>query len=52
MDTHSFLTYILLGETTRMNLFQSLTNAMDIALEKDPTAGKKTMVGKLQLREQ
>ena len=23
-----------------MNLFQSLTSAMDIALEKDPTAGK------------
>merc|ERR1712168_563192 len=26
------------GETTKMNLFQSLTNAMDIALSKDPTA--------------
>ncbi len=28
------------GDTTRMNLFQSLTSAMDIALEKDPTAGE------------
>lgn len=27
-----------LGETKKMNLFQSLTNAMDIALEKDSTA--------------
>jgi 2-oxoisovalerate dehydrogenase E1 component beta subunit len=26
------------GSTERMNLFQSLTSAMDIALEKDPTA--------------
>ncbi|CAH1798190.1 unnamed protein product, partial [Owenia fusiformis] len=26
------------GETARMNLFQSLTSAMDIALEKDPSA--------------
>jgi len=25
------------GETARMNLFQSMTSAMDIALEKDPT---------------
>jgi len=27
-----------LGECSRMNLFQSLTSAMDIALERDPTA--------------
>ncbi|KAK3739011.1 hypothetical protein QZH41_010487 [Actinostola sp. cb2023] len=27
-----------LGETKKINLFQSLTNAMDIALESDPTA--------------
>ncbi|XP_046549421.1 2-oxoisovalerate dehydrogenase subunit beta, mitochondrial-like [Haliotis rubra] len=26
------------GETTRMNLFQSVTNALDIALSKDPSA--------------
>ncbi|XP_076444951.1 2-oxoisovalerate dehydrogenase subunit beta, mitochondrial-like [Babylonia areolata] len=26
------------GETSRMNLFQSVTNALDISLEKDPTA--------------
>ena len=32
--------YLFLGETTRLNLFQSLTSAMDIALERDPTAGK------------
>ncbi|KAK2570608.1 2-oxoisovalerate dehydrogenase subunit beta [Acropora cervicornis] len=28
------------GETQKMNLFQSLTNAMDIILDSDPTAGK------------
>ena len=31
--------FVLIGETKRMNLFQSLTNAMDIALETDSTAG-------------
>jgi len=29
------------GETKKINLFQALTNAMDIALETDPTAGRK-----------
>ena len=28
------------GETTRMNLVQSINNALDIALSTDPTAGK------------
>lgn len=28
------------GETQKMNLFQSLTNAMDIILDSDPTSGK------------
>lgn len=28
------------GETMKMNLFQSITNAMEIALESDPTASK------------
>ena len=28
------------GETARMNLFQALTSAMDLALEKDQTAGE------------
>ena len=27
------------GETQKMNLFQSLTNAMDTILDSDPTAG-------------
>ena len=31
--------FFILGETTRMNLCQALTSAMDIALEKDPTTG-------------
>jgi 2-oxoisovalerate dehydrogenase E1 component beta subunit len=26
------------GETTKMSLLQSITNALDIAMEKDPTA--------------
>ena len=28
------------GETTRMNLFQAITSAMDVTLANDPTAGK------------
>jgi hypothetical protein len=28
------------GETVRMNLFQAVNNAMDIALSSDPTASK------------
>ena len=27
------------GETTRMNLFQSINSAMDVALQADPSAG-------------
>jgi len=26
------------GETTKMSLLQSITNALDLAMEKDPTA--------------
>ncbi len=46
MDVHSasyrnlHFCFFFSGETVRMNLFQSLTSAMDIALEKDPTAGE------------
>ena len=29
---------VLLGETTKMTLLQAITSAMDLALEKDPTA--------------
>lgn len=32
------------GETQKMNLFQSLTNAMDIVLDSDPTAGILSLV--------
>ena len=31
------------GETEKMNLFQALTNAMDIALDSDPSAGIMSM---------
>jgi hypothetical protein len=31
--------FIPTGETTRLNLFQSITSALDISLGKDPTAG-------------
>lgn len=27
------------GETTKLNMFQSINSAMDIAMEKDPSAG-------------
>ena len=30
--------YWLTGETTKMTLLQAITSAMDIALDKDPTA--------------
>ena len=30
--------YSFLGETTKMTLLQAITSAMDIALDKDPTA--------------
>ena len=30
--------YLFLGETTKMTLLQAITSAMDIALDKDPTA--------------
>ena len=35
-----FFLYSLTGDTQKMNLFQSLTDAMDITLDSDPTAGK------------
>lgn len=35
-----FTSYLYVGETEKLNMFQSITNAMDIILEKDPTAGE------------
>ena len=33
------LTLLYLGETSKLNMFQSINNAMDIAMEKDPSTG-------------
>lgn len=33
---------LLVGPTTKMNLFQSVTSALDNTLASDPTAGNKT----------
>ena len=38
MNKHLF--FLSPGETLKMNLFQSLTNAMDIILETDPSSGE------------
>lgn len=41
LKLHEFMFLsVLSGETTRMNLFQSVTSALDITLEKDPSASK------------
>jgi len=34
----NYLRQCISGETTKMSLLQSITNALDIAMEKDPTA--------------
>ena len=39
----------LSGQTQKMNLFQSLTNAMDIILDSDPSAGAYFILNELDV---